>query len=66
MMTLHLIRGNDRLVDQPIIGNRVLVTEGWGANRGTRKNTDPVYGSRPVSASTPGAIMHTHIPLLER
>lgn len=49
------IRANDRLSDR-IIGNRVLVTEGYGANRGTRNTTDPVYGLRPVSASTPGAI----------
>ena len=49
------VRANDRLSDR-IIGNRVLITEGYGDNRGTRNTSDPVYGLRPVTASTPGAI----------
>ena len=49
------VRGNDRLSDR-IIGNRVLLNEGYGDNRGTRNTTDPIYGLRAVSADTPGAI----------
>ena len=53
------VRANDRLSDR-IIGNRILVTEGYGANRGTRNTTDPVYGLRAVTAYTPGAMKFTN------
>ena len=49
------IRANDRLSDR-IINQRLLDTEGYGRNRGTRNTTDAVYGLRPVTATTPGAI----------
>ncbi len=52
------VRANDRLSDR-LIGNRVLMDEGYGPNRGTRNITDEIYGLRPVSASTPGAIKFT-------
>ncbi len=52
-------RANDRLSDR-IIGNRVLVTEGYGDNRGQRNTADAVYGLRPVTASTPGAMQFTN------
>ena len=52
-------RANDRLSDR-IIGNRILLTEGYGDNRGQRNTTDPVYGLRAVTASTPGAIQFTN------
>ncbi len=53
------VRANDRLSDR-IIGNRILLTEGYGANRGTRNTTDPVYGLRAVTADTPGAMKFTN------
>ena len=53
------IRANDRLSDR-IIGNRVLVTEGYGDNRGERNTVDPVYGLRAVTANTPGAVKFTN------
>jgi len=52
------VRINDRLSDR-IIGQRVLITEGYGPNRGTRNTTDEVYGLRAVPAGTPGAITFT-------
>ena len=48
-------RANDRLSDR-IINQRLLQNEGYGANRGTRNTTDAVYGLRPVTEDTPGAI----------
>jgi outer membrane receptor protein involved in Fe transport len=53
------IRANDRLSDR-IIGSSVLLTEGYGDNRGTRNRKDAVYGLRKVTATTPGAMMFTH------
>jgi len=52
-------RANDRLSDR-IIGNRILMTEGYGDNRGQRNTTDPVYGLRAVTADTPGAMQFTN------
>ena len=52
-------RGNNRLSDR-IIGNRILLSEGYGANRGTRNTSDPVYGLRAVTADTPGAMQFTN------
>ncbi len=49
------IRANDRIADR-IINSRVLLTEGYGANRGTRDTANPVYGLRKVTSTTPGAI----------
>jgi outer membrane receptor protein involved in Fe transport len=53
------IRGNDRLSDR-VIPQANLITEGYGANRGTRNRTDAVYGLRSATATTPGAISFTH------
>ena len=53
------VRANNRLSDR-IIGNRILLSEGYGANRGTRNTTDPVYGLRAVTAETPGAMKFTN------
>ena len=53
------IRANDRLSDR-IINNNILLTEGYGPNRGTRNTTDPVYGVRLATASTPGAVAFTN------
>ena len=53
------IRANDRVSDR-LIGTGILITEGYGPNRGTRNRTDAVYGLRPATASTPGAVMFTH------
>lgn len=53
------IRGNDRLSDR-VIPQSILITEGYGANRGTRNRTDAVYGLRSATATTPGAIAFTH------
>jgi len=52
------VRANDRLSDR-IINNNVLLTEGYGPNRGTRNTKDPVYGLRSATASTPGAVAFT-------
>ena len=53
------IRANDRLSDR-IINNNVLLTEGYGPNRGTRNTTDAVYGLRKATATTPGAVAFTN------
>ena len=53
------IRANDRLSDR-IINNNVLLSEGYGPNRGMRNTTDPVYGLRGATASTPGAVAFTN------
>ena len=53
------IRANDRLSDR-VINNNVLLTEGYGPNRGTRNTTDAVYGLRGATASTPGAVAFTN------
>ena len=53
------VRANDRVSDR-IIGSANLITEGYGSNRGTRNRTDPVYGLRAATATTPGAIAFTH------
>ena len=49
------IRANDRLSDR-IIGANILLTEGYGPNRGTRNTTDAVYGVRKVDENHPDAI----------
>ena len=46
------IRANDRLSDR-IINNNVLLTEGYGPNRGTRNTTDAVYGLSLIHISEP-------------
>ena len=51
------IRANDRLSDR-IINNTVLLTEGYGPNRGTRNTTDAVYGLRKATHN-PGAVAFT-------
>jgi outer membrane receptor protein involved in Fe transport len=53
------VRANDRESDR-IIPSSILMTEGYGSNRGTRNRTDAVYGLRPAVATTPGAIAFTH------
>ena len=53
------VRANDRLSDR-IINANVLLTEGYGPNRGTRNTTDPVYGLRGATATTPGAVAFTN------
>tara|TARA_E500000178_G_scaffold150821_1_gene150587 strand:+ start:706 stop:3675 length:2970 start_codon:yes stop_codon:yes gene_type:complete len=53
------IRANDRLSDR-VINSNVLLTEGYGPNRGTRNTTDAVYGLRGATASTPGAVAFTN------
>jgi len=53
------IRANDRLSDR-VINNSVLLTEGYGTNRGTRNTTDAVYGLRGATATTPGAVAFTN------
>ena len=53
------IRANDRLSDR-IVNANVLLTEGYGPNRGRRNTTDPVYGLRAATASTPGAVAFTN------
>jgi outer membrane receptor protein involved in Fe transport len=53
------VRANDRLSDR-IIGNNVLLTEGYADNRGQRNTTDPVYGLRAATATTPGAVAFTN------
>lgn len=52
------VRANDRLSDR-LLGQRVLLNQGYGPNRGTRNTTDEVHGLRRVDASTPGAIQFT-------
>jgi len=49
------IRVNDRLSDR-VINNRVLMTEGYGDNRGTRNTKDAVLGIRKVTAGSTGAV----------
>ena len=53
------IRANDRVSDR-IIGSNILINEGYGPNRGTRNTTDAVYGLRPATATTPGAVQFVH------
>jgi len=53
------IRANDRLSDR-IINNNVLLTEGYGPNRGMRNTNDAVYGIRKATATTPGAVAFTN------
>ena len=43
-----------------VIGNGVLIDQGWGADRGTRRTDIYAYGMRAVTATTPGATMFTH------
>ena len=49
------VRANDRMSDR-IINSNVLLTEGYANNRGQRNTTDPVYGLRAATATTPGAV----------
>jgi outer membrane receptor protein involved in Fe transport len=49
------IRANDRISDR-VINSRVILNEGYGQFRGQRDTTNPVYGLRRVSSTTPGAI----------
>ncbi len=53
------VRANDRLSDR-IINANVLLTEGYGPNRGTRNTSDAVYGLRGATATTPGAVAFTN------
>jgi outer membrane receptor protein involved in Fe transport len=53
------IRANDRISDR-FIPTGSLITEGYGPNRGTRNRTDAVYGIRPATATTPGAVKFVH------
>ena len=53
------VRANDRLSDR-IIGNNILLSEGYGPNRGKRNTTDAVYGLRAATATTPGAVSFTN------
>ncbi len=53
------VRLNDRLSDRTI-NTRVLLTEGYGPNRGTRNTKDPLYGLRKATATTPGAVAFTN------
>ncbi|MFL2701699.1 MAG: TonB-dependent receptor [Gammaproteobacteria bacterium] len=53
------IRANDRLADR-VIGQSVLLNEGYGNNRGSRDTANAVYGLRPVAEGTPGAMMFTN------
>ena len=43
-----------------VIGNGVLIDQGWGADRGTRRTDLYAYGMRAATATTPGATMFTH------
>ena len=43
-----------------IIGNSMLIDQGWGADRGTRRTDIYAYGMRAATATTPGATMFTH------
>ncbi len=52
-------RANDRLADR-VIGQSVLLNEGYGNKRGMRDTTNAVYGLRPVAEGTPGAMMFTN------
>lgn len=43
-----------------VIGNGVLIDQGWGADRGTRRTDLYAFGMRAATAATPGATMFTH------
>ena len=43
-----------------IIGNGVLIDQGWGGDRGTRRTDLYAYGMRAATAATPGATLFTH------
>ena len=53
------IRANDRISDR-VINSRVLLNEGYAQFRGQRDTTNPVYGLRKTTSSTPGAIQFTN------
>jgi outer membrane receptor protein involved in Fe transport len=53
------VRANDRLSDR-VIGANILLTEGYGPNRGMRNTTDAVYGVRKVDENHPNAIQFTN------
>jgi len=53
------VRVNDRLSDR-IIPSGLLLSEGYGPNRGKRNTTDFVYGMRKATETTPGAVKFTN------
>ena len=43
-----------------VVGNGVLIDQGWGPSRGTRRTDQYAYGVRAVTAETAGAIEVVH------